>query len=136
MNDDARDVSFAAAPDLKSFGVEPPLSPTQVGGSRTATPVAAPARPAAAKSEPVVQAHAAAAPPAAPIPVAVPTQVMVRLTNGERIDIGTFPTQDTAKAKARQMTRELEESRVWPFLDDRYIRPDSIISIDLEPTEL
>ena len=130
-------MSSAAAPDLSSFGLEPPISPTQVGGLRTATPVAAPATPvAAAKSESTVQAHAAAAPPAAPTPVAVPTQVTVRLTNGERIDVGTFPTQETAKVKARQMTRELEESRVWPFLADRYIRPDSIISIDLEPTAL
>ncbi len=63
-------------------------------------------------------------------------QVMVRLSNGERIDIGTFPSLETAKSKARQMTRELEESRVWPFLDGRYIRPDSIVSIDLEPTAL
>ena len=130
-------MSSAAAPDLSSFGLEPPISPTQIGGLRTATPVAAPAKPVAAtNSESTVQAHAAAAPPAAPTPVAVPTQVAVRLTNGERVEIGTFPSQETAKAKARQMTRELEESRVWPFVDDRYIRPDSIISIDLEPTAL
>ena len=93
----------------------------------TPRPVAAPA------PTPVVQAHTAAAPAATP--VATPTQLLVRLTNGERIDVGTFPTHDTAKVKARQMTRELEESRVWPFLDGRYIRPDSIVSIDLETTE-
>ncbi len=129
-------MSFAAAPNLSSFGVEPPISPTQVGGLRTTTPVAAP-KPVAAPApspQPVVQAHAAAAPAATPI--ATPTQLLVRLTNGERIEVGTFPSHDTAKVKARQMTRELEESRVWPFLDGRYIRPDSIVSIDLEPTAL
>lgn len=60
--------------------------------------------------------------------------MQVRLSNGERIAVGSFPSEDTAKVKARQMTRELEESRVWPFLDGRYIRPDAIVSIDLDLT--
>jgi len=61
-----------------------------------------------------------------------PVQVQVRLSNGERIVVGSFPSQEAAKSKARQMTRELEESRVWPFLDGRFIRPDAIVSIDLD----
>ena len=127
-------MSFAAAPDLSTFGLEPPISPTQAGSARTTTPVATPKPVAAPAPTPVVQAHTAAAPAATP--VAIPTQLLVRLTNGELIDVGTFPSHEGAKVKARQMTRELEESRVWPFLDARYIRPDSIVSIDLVPTAL
>ena len=71
-------------------------------------------------------------PPA--VEVQVQVELQVRLSNGERILVGSFPNQEAAKTKARQMTRELEESRVWPFLRGRYVRPDAIVSIDLDLT--
>ncbi|SRR6266542_1422518 len=143
QNDDAQRVSFAAAPGFSSLG-EPPISPTPVGGLRTPQPVAPPPPQAAtapprAEPELVVETQAAPEPtpqtplqPPTPTPAVRPVQVQVRLSNGERIVVGSFPSQEAAKSKARQMTRELEESRVWPFLDGRFIRPDAIVSIDLD----
>ena len=61
-------------------------------------------------------------------------KLYVRLTNGERIPLDSFPNQESAKTKARQLTRELEESRVWPFVAGRFVRPDAVISIDLDLT--
>jgi hypothetical protein len=129
-------VSSAAAPDLSSFGLEPPISPTQVGGVRPPRPVAPQAWPPPAaptpQPEPIAQAEQPVPLPDVTAAAVVQVPLVVRLSNGELIPVGIFPSHETAKTKARQMTRELEESRVWPFLAGRFIRPDAIVSIDID----
>jgi len=110
----------------------PPPEPVQAVEAPTIEfppPLERPAPPLDAEPPTLAQP---ASPPA--VEVQVQVELQVRLSNGERILVGSFPNQEAAKTKARQMTRELEESRVWPFLRGRYVRPDAIVSIDLDLT--
>jgi hypothetical protein len=91
--------------------------------------------PAAVAPEPVAQPLA---PPPAPeiapppAPGATATRVLVRLTTGERVDCGTFEDRQSAHTRARELMRELREDGEWPFVAGRFVRPDAVVSIDLE----
>ena len=63
-------------------------------------------------------------------------RVLVRLENGERIEVGDFPSPDAAKKRARTLMAELRQAAEWPFLSGRYVRPDAIVSIDIDLTGL
>jgi hypothetical protein len=111
--------------------------------------VAAPAPPPAPVAqptpEPVVQ-EVAPAPAPAPAPAAAPApapvqaapradvgaRVFVRLENGERIEVGDFDGFEAAKNRARELMDELGQAGEWPFLSGRYVRPDAIVSIDID----
>jgi hypothetical protein len=114
--------------------------------------VAAPAPPPPAPiaeptPEPVVQ-ELAPAPAPAPAPAAVPApapvqaapradvgaRVFVRLENGERIEVGDFDGFEAAKKRARGLMDELGQAAEWPFLSGRYVRPEAIVSIDIDLT--
>jgi hypothetical protein len=62
--------------------------------------------------------------------------VLVRLENGERIQFGQFDSFEDAKARARGLMAELRQPAEWPFLSGRYIRPEAIVSIDVDLTSL
>jgi hypothetical protein len=116
----------------------PPPAPVEAPAPAAApepTPVAAPA-PA---PEPLIpQAPAAPAPP--PVaPTAAPragvgARVLIRLENGERIEVGEFEGFEEAKGRARELMAELRQSAEWPFLSGRYVRPEAIVSIDIDIT--
>jgi hypothetical protein len=109
--------------------VQPPPAPEPV----LQTPVPAP---------PAVEPPAPPAPPVeSPAPVA-PVQaepgsvivVVLRLRDGETLEIGTFPTSAEAGAHAKEIVAEIaaaEGNAMWPFFAQRYLRPDSIVSVDL-----
>jgi hypothetical protein len=69
--------------------------------------------------EPAARAHAA---------------VFVRLTSGERIAAGSFDGQDAAEARAKELMDALDATGEWPQLEGRYVRPDAVVSIDVELT--
>jgi hypothetical protein len=69
--------------------------------------------------EPAAQAHAA---------------VFVRLTSGERIAAGGFDGQEAAEARAKELMDALDANGEWPQLEGRYVRPDAVVSIDVELT--
>ena len=102
-------------------------APEPVATAPVAEPVATPA------VAPPLPTREQAAPPSEPA-AGVHVELHVRLTNGERIRIDSFPNQEAAKTRARQMCREFEESRVWPLLGGRFVRPDAVVSIDLDLT--
>ena len=87
-------------------------------------------------------AEAAAAPPrpepdVAPEPQPVErvtAEVFVRLTSGERIEVGAFDGQSEAEACARELMAALDSEGDWPQIDGRYIRPDAVVSIDVDLT--
>jgi hypothetical protein len=89
-------------------------------------PVAAP--------EPVVAPEPAAA-PAAPTPATSQrVKVFVRLTSGERVDAGTFDGAERAKERGAEIARTLAgDAPEWPFVAGRFLRPDTIVSLDVEP---
>jgi hypothetical protein len=72
--------------------------------------------------------------PAAAQPGGQRIKVLVRLTSGERVDAGTFGSLDQAKERAAEIARTLAaESPEWPFVAGRFLRPDTIVSLDVEP---
>jgi hypothetical protein len=142
-----------AAPAAPAVPAPEPVAPSP---APVAVEPAAPAPVAPATLEPVVAAPAPAAEPVpapeakpapAPLPPAaeapaeqtaprtdVATRVLIRLENGERIEVGNFDGFDAAKQRAAALMDELRQSSEWPFLSGRYVRPDAIVSIDIDLT--
>jgi len=59
-------------------------------------------------------------------------RVVVRLTGGEVVQLGTAPNRQSALVLARTFIAELEEPQgEWPVVGDRMLRPDSIVSVDV-----
>lgn len=59
-------------------------------------------------------------------------RVVVRLTGGEIVQVGTAPNRDSAYVLARSVIAEIETPQgTWPLVGDRLLHPDSIISIDV-----
>jgi hypothetical protein len=152
---------WVSAEDLARLqaGAPAPLAAAPAPEPVAVAPVA-PAPPAPAP-EPVAPAPPAAAAPAAeePAPAPAPTpepapaplqapeqqaapragvgaRVLVRLENGERIDVGSFEGFEAAKERARSLMAELQQSPDWPFLSGRFVRPEAIVSIDVDLTSL
>jgi hypothetical protein len=85
------------------------------------------------------------APPEAPVeatdvnqgPDTTPASVHVvflRLNDGETLEVGTFHTAAEASARAQEVVKQIataEGEASWPFFADRYLRPDTIVSVDL-----
>jgi hypothetical protein len=68
----------------------------------------------------------------APTQPAVTFRVFARLSNGERIEVGTHGDEAAAKAEATALMRFLRETGGdWPFLDGRFVRPEAIVSVDV-----
>jgi hypothetical protein len=86
--------------------------------------------------EPAPEPEPIAEPVAAPSPT--PTgqrvKVFVRLTSGERVDAGTFDGAERAKERGAEIARTLAgDAPEWPFVAGRFLRPDTIVSLDVEP---
>jgi hypothetical protein len=62
-------------------------------------------------------------------------QVFVRLTSGERIAAGNFEGQADAERRAKELMDALDANGEWPQLEGRYVRPDAVVSIDVELTD-
>jgi hypothetical protein len=59
-------------------------------------------------------------------------RVVVRLNDGEVIQLGTAPNRDGAITLARTVIAEIEEpGGEWPLVGDRMLRPESIVSVDV-----
>jgi hypothetical protein len=86
-----------------------------------------------AAPEPDPAPEPALAAPAATQPAAQRVKVFVRLTSGERVDAGTFASVDQAKERGAEIARTLAaEAPEWPFVAGRFLRPDTIVSLDVE----
>jgi hypothetical protein len=102
----------------------------------------APEPEAAAAPEPTPEPEAAPEPePAPPPPAATATRstgqrvkVCVRLTSGERVEAGSFTSLEEAKERGAEIARTLAaDAPEWPFVAGRFLRPDTIVSLDVEP---
>ena len=96
----------------------------------------APARAAEPTPEPEVEPEPVPAPPppAATQATGQRVKVFVRLTSGERVDAGSFGSLDQAKERGAEIARALAaDSPEWPFVAGRFLRPDTIVSLDVEP---
>jgi hypothetical protein len=59
--------------------------------------------------------------------------VAIRLTNGELITAGHADDEDKAQALGQVIAADLASAGgdSWPFFDGRYIRPETIVSVDI-----
>jgi MshEN domain len=120
-----------------------PLAPEQPAPVAPLEPVAEPAPPVAppqvaeipAPVEAPAPVEVAAAPEPPPEAASVSSQhVVLRLRDGESLQVGSF--EDTAEASrwAQEIVRQIasaEGQSTWPFFGNRYLRPDTIVSVDL-----
>ncbi|MHB8059469.1 MAG: GspE/PulE/PilB domain-containing protein [Gaiellaceae bacterium] len=61
-------------------------------------------------------------------------ELVLRLVDGDRIPIGSFDAIEKAQDKAAEVVKQfadIEEGR-WPFIGGRFLRPETIVSIDVE----
>jgi len=105
-----------------------------------------PAAPAEAPlAEPaVVDSPSEPAPPEAPAPEPsvqpLPAQtgagfrVSIRLTSGERVTVSECADIGEAKGYAKALTKQLAatDQDDWPFVNGRFLKPDTIVSVDVE----
>ena len=122
-----------------SFLDEIPADPAPVPEPAPApAPVAPPApEPVVAEvvhPEPVHPAAHDLAPNAkVPNPSSLAFHLYIRLSTGERIDANVFDDLNDARLHAEDLVKKLSSnSHVWPHFGGRYIRPEAIISIDVE----
>jgi hypothetical protein len=116
-----------------------PVQPEPVPAPAAVQPVAAPApvEPVVTTPEPVELVVAAPEPVETEQPAASPAlqvHVMLRLTNGERIQMASFEEKDAARQFALELSRELALSADWPFIGGRFVRPEAVVSIDIDLT--
>ena len=65
-------------------------------------------------------------------------RVFLSLAGGERIEAGAFPSEQTAHAQAEGLMAAAAQATTtakWPCINGRYLRPETIVSIDVERTE-
>lgn len=59
-------------------------------------------------------------------------RVVVRLTDGSTLQIGTAPNRDGATALARRTAAELDApDGEWPLVGDRLVNPEAVVSVDV-----
>jgi hypothetical protein len=120
-----------AAPQVEPVPAPEPapfLEPAPAVDSVAQAPVAIAPEPAAQPIAPPPAPN----PDFAPAPASTVTRVLVRLTTGERVDCGMFEDRQSAHTRARELMRELREDGEWPFVAGRFVRPEAVVSIDLD----
>jgi hypothetical protein len=149
----AEDLARLQAGPAAPVAVAPAPEPQPVVVAQVAPPEPAPSpEPVALTPPPAAVAPVAEEPAPAPVPMPAPApvqapeqppahagvgaRVLVRLENGERIDVGSFDGFEAAKERARSLMAELQQSADWPFLCGRFVRPEAIVSIDVDLTSL
>jgi hypothetical protein len=69
--------------------------------------------------------------PAAASQPEVVFQVLACLTNGERVEIARVHDGAEAKAAATDAMRSLQDDGDWPCFSGRFIRPETVVSVDI-----
>jgi hypothetical protein len=68
------------------------------------------------------------------LPSALSYDVSLRLNDGERVPIGSFAEPQKAREYAREVVGHLsDDGEGWPFFSGRFMRPDTIVSVDIVP---
>jgi hypothetical protein len=121
---------------------EPVLQPQPVVANEPVAPVAPQAAPEPAVApepaftpEPVAEMQAPAAEQPADDAQPETWYVVLRLADGERIDVGSFGSSDDATAHARGVVEQISAQSGWPFFEGRFLRPEAIVSVDLVAPE-
>ncbi|MFL5930785.1 MAG: hypothetical protein ACJ75P_05965 [Gaiellaceae bacterium] len=68
------------------------------------------------------------------LPSAISYEVSLRLSDGERVPVGSFGDPQKAREYARKVVKHLaDETEGWPFFSGRFLRPETIVSVDIVP---
>jgi Type II secretion system (T2SS), protein E, N-terminal domain len=129
-------------PEPAPVTVTEPLPASEPVASPEPAPLAEPTPPPAPYPPAATQPAPEPAPvvpepvePAAPVtePGATLWRVLIRLTNGERVDAGDFPDLEAAKQHAKSLMGQVADADQgdWPFVSGRFLKPDTIVSVDI-----
>lgn len=69
---------------------------------------------------------------AMPEPPPMTATLSVRLANGERVPMGTYASHEHATIEGRLLTHRMGRDGEWLYVNDRYVRPDMVVSVDVE----
>jgi hypothetical protein len=59
-------------------------------------------------------------------------RVVIRLGNGELIQVGTAPNRESAMTLARNVIDEIRHpTGEWPLINDRLLEPEAVVSVDV-----
>jgi hypothetical protein len=60
-------------------------------------------------------------------------RLSVRLTNGERVEAGAYGDLEAAKQQAKALMAQFAaaDGSDWPFVNGRFLKPDTIVSVDI-----
>ena len=117
------------AVDLPVIDLTPPTAPEEMPEELPAIDLTPPAP----KPEPMPEpAQAPRIEPAFITPQRGVFKVVVRLKEGDGVEVGTFPDFGTAMEGAQEVIEQFANANgSWPFYAGRFIRPDLIISVDV-----
>jgi hypothetical protein len=61
-------------------------------------------------------------------------RVSIRLTSGEKLTVADCEDLGEAKGYAKALTKQLgaTDADDWPFVNGRFLKPDTIVSVDIE----
>jgi len=61
-------------------------------------------------------------------------ELILRLSDGDRVQIGTYSSLEEAQVQAGEIVTQFSDVKdgSWPFIGGRYLRPETIVSIDIE----
>jgi hypothetical protein len=111
---------------------EAPAEPEPVSAPLATEPVAPPSL--AQSNGAVPKDFEDDSPPPAPA-TAAGFKVSIRLTSGERMTVAECAELGEAKGYAKALTKQLgaTDTEDWPFVNGRFLKPDTIVSVDVEP---
>jgi hypothetical protein len=140
----------APAPEPAAIEPEPAVEPEPVLAPMAPEPVELVAEPvvepelveplAASVPEPVVEPALEVVPDTVPAfeelfapKVAADFRVVVRLKEGDGVEVGSFRDFGTAMEGAQEVIEQFSTATEgqWPFYAGRFIRPDLIVSVDV-----
>ncbi|HEY6837079.1 MAG TPA: hypothetical protein VI142_11605 [Gaiellaceae bacterium] len=118
-----------APPVLSAPAEETRIELATVGSIETPAPAPPAAPEAPATPEPVAE-------PVFELPLVAPQagafRVIVRLSDGDGVEVGEFRDFGTAMQGAQEVIDQFSHSNgTWPFYAGRFIRPDLIVSVDV-----
>jgi hypothetical protein len=104
---------------------EPELAPEPV--------VVTPPAPTPVAPVPAPEPEPAPAPKPAAADVPAAHRLSLRLTNGERVEAGAYADLEAAKQQAKALMAQVAaaDGGDWPFVNGRFIKPDTIVSVDI-----
>jgi hypothetical protein len=106
----------AEAPQEAAVEIAPESEPVPI---QEEPPVGAESAPPEESAEPVAEGE---------------FELVLRLTDGDRVPIGDFASIEEAQEKAGEVVQQFTEAKEgrWPFINGRFLRPETIVSIDIE----